>query len=182
MQSTGSWTVLRGRNSPIGLETKLGHRVCNTAVTFSISSHRKWCYAQKGSELTLCLITAIKLQCAASRLGVYLMPPMSSLKMVTQSFDSRSQRRRELHLSFVVKLGHHLKLAIFWRVYAYETSSLNMGQNRNLGSNKSCRLMSTHRAVISAVKSMRISWITRPLSSQRNTISVTNALDKRGVQ
>lgn len=35
MQSTGSWPVLRGRKSPIGLETKLGHRVCNTGALLS---------------------------------------------------------------------------------------------------------------------------------------------------
>lgn len=38
MQSTGSWTVLRERKSPIGLKTKLGHQVYNTTALLSHSA------------------------------------------------------------------------------------------------------------------------------------------------
>lgn len=159
MQSTGSWTVLRGRKFPIGLKTKLGHRLCKTAVTFSMSSLGNWCYAQKASRFTLCSKTEIKLQHGASLLTdiVILLPPMSSLKMVRQSFDSRSQRRRDLDLPFLANWAT-IYVSCFLSLHHKDICS-EQGTNGNLESNNICWLMLTHQVVLSAVKSSEISWI-----------------------
>lgn len=53
MQPAGSWTVLRGRKSPIGLKTKLGHGVSNSAALLSLH-HFFYFLSQKKKKKLLC--------------------------------------------------------------------------------------------------------------------------------
>lgn len=84
MRSAGSWTVLRGRQSPTALETKLGHIVCKLQLVFLtlclFSPLENRCNAQKGSRFTLCLSTRGRQKPVALVLSdiVKVMPTLSS--------------------------------------------------------------------------------------------------------
>lgn len=195
MQSTGSWTVLRGRKSPIGLKTKLGHQVYNTAALlshsatlifffsfFPFSPLEKWCYAQKGSRFTRCLKTENRLKAGSFTFERHCLTNAAAAEEPesdeAQLWNRRSCERRRLDRAVMCRICRFWwtgarrgtvisALASLWRVCSGEISALNWGRHGNL---ESCN-MSVDWCwpirLLSAAKSGQISRIIWDLCPHR---------------
>lgn len=194
MQSTGSWTVLRERKSPIGLKTKLGHQVYNTAALlshsatliffpfFPFSPLEKWCYAQKGSRFTQCLKRKNRLKAGSFTFERHCLNIAAAAEQPesdeAQLWNRRSCERRRLDRAVMCRICRFCwtgarrgtvisALASLWRVCSGEISALNWGRHGNL---ESCNMWVDWCwpvRLLSAAKSGQISRIISDLRPHR---------------
>lgn len=195
MQSTGSWTVLRERKSPIGLKTKLGHQVYNTAALlshsatliffpfFPFSPLEKWCYAQKGSRFTQCLKRENRLKAGSFTFERHCLNIAAAAAEEPESdeaqlWNRRSCERRRLDRAVMCRICRFCwtgarrgtvisALASLWRVCSREISALNWGRHGNL---ESCNMWVDWCwpvRLLSAAKSGQISRIISDLRPHR---------------